>query len=583
MTNENLTDDERREIALKRLKELSENPTATDVEVEKLTEEQEEWLNKKLPNDPFKQEIDSVLNISYNDWNTMLVEKYQNLYKVVNELIPELWTPLDFALSIKTILNIKNCTLPFAGILLGPPSSSKTVIVELFRKWKNSYYTDNFTPRTFVSHYAGIKEEELKKIDMLPKIKDKYFLCSELSPTFMKKEDELNEIIGIITRILDGQGLTTNTGACGQRSYEGEYMFTWLGAAVDIPYRAHKLMASIGPKLYFLRLPRTNKTENELVAAMDKDDFMTKVNRIRNVLLDYLQWFDRCPVSETDDKAIRENNLVKIKWNSEKNDEYAKHIIARIGLLLAHLRGVVPTWETHGTQGHNYAYATARIEDPQRAATQLSNLARGHALSQGRTWITIEDLPLPIKVVLSTASIDRTNIFRLLIAHNGILTTNIINESLNTTYHTSHRIMAELKAVELVDMKETETETEEKEIRLKQEFDWFLTDEFNELLQGFEPSDNSEYVKVFCKKFNISLEEKTPPCNTIIEPEPIRAKIYNCYECKKINHGTVIYQTESESEYQKHWITSGHKGPCYPGIADLERYGWERQDKPWEI
>ena len=220
------------------------------------------------------------------------------MYKTVNELIPELWTPLEFALSIKTILNIKNCSLPFAGILLGPPSSLKSQIVELFRKWKNSYYTDNFSAKSFVSHYAGMKEEQLKKIDMLPKIKDKFFLCSELSPMFMKKEDELNEIIGIITRVLDGQGLVTNTGACGQRGYEGEYMFTWLGAAVDIPYRAHKLMGSIGPKLYFLRLPRTNKTEDELLAAMDKDDFIPKIKKIRTALLEYLEWFDRCPVSE---------------------------------------------------------------------------------------------------------------------------------------------------------------------------------------------------------------------------------------------------------------------------------------------
>jgi hypothetical protein len=447
------------------------------------------------------------VNWTFEEWNKILLEKYENLYKTVNDTIPELWTPLEFALSIKTILHIKDCTLPFAGILLGPPSSLKTLIVELFRKWKNSYYTDSFTARTFVSHYAGIKEEQLKKIDMLPKIKDKFFLCSELSPMFMKKEEELNEIISILTRILDGQGLTTDSGACGQRSYEGEYMFTWLGAAVDIPYRTHKVMGSIGPKLYFLRLPKTNKKEDELLKAMDKDDFIPKINKIKRSLLEYLEWFDRCPVSDSDDvtkRIIRENNLIKIKWDSEKDDQYAKRIIVRIGLLLAHLRGVVPTWETHGTQGLDYAYATARIEEPSRAITQLRNLARAHALSQGRTFITIQDLPLPIKVVLSTASIDRTNIFRLLIAYEGKLTTKLIEKSLNTSPNTALRIMAELKAVELVDLKNPETQTEEREITLKSEFNWFLSEEFQELLEGFEASDNSEFVKEFCKKYNIS-------------------------------------------------------------------------------
>ena len=130
-------------------------------------------------------------NWIYDEWNAILLEKYQNLFKLVNELIPELWIPLEFAMSIQKILNIKDCSLPFAGILLGAPSSLKSRVVELFRFSKNSYYTDNFSAKSFVSHYAGIKEEQLKKIDMLPMIKDKFFLCSELSAMFTKKQEDL--------------------------------------------------------------------------------------------------------------------------------------------------------------------------------------------------------------------------------------------------------------------------------------------------------------------------------------------------------------------------------------------------------
>jgi hypothetical protein len=59
--------------------------------------------------------------------------------------------------------------------------------------------------------------------------------------------------------------------------------------------------------------------------------------------------------------------------------------------------------------------------------------------------------------------------------------------------------------------------------------------------------------------------------------------MYDCYECRKANHGTPVYQSDSFSDYQTHWITSNHKGPCQPGLADLELYGWERQGKNWEI
>lgn len=456
------------------------------------------------------------VNWTFEEWSTILAEKYQELYKLVNELIPELWTPLDFAISIKTILNIKGCTLPFAGILLGPPSSLKTVVVESFRKYKYSYYTDSFSAKSLVSHYAGIKEEQLKKIDMLPMIKNKFFLCSELSPMFTKKEDDLKETIGLIIRVLDGQGYVSNTGACGRRGYEEEIMFTWLGAAVDIPYQVHKIMGSLGPKLYFLRLPRNKKKEDVLLGLMEKDDFIHKIRKIRHSLFEYLELFDRCPVSEPEDenqKVIRENNLIKIQCDIDNDDEYTKRVIVKIGVLLGHLRAVVTTWK-QDIQGLDYNHATVSIEDPLRAITQLRNLARGHALSQGRTSITIQDLLLPIKVVLSTASIDRTNIFRLLIAYKGKLTTSIISSSLNIEAPTARRIMAELKAVELVDLEDSGTKTEEKQITLKEDFEWFLSDEFEELMEGFEPSDNSEFVEQYCKKYNICLKRNSPPCDT---------------------------------------------------------------------
>lgn len=51
---------------------------------------------------------------------------------------------------------------------------------------------------------------------------------------------------------------------------------------------------------------------------------------------------------------------------------------------------------------------------------------------------------------------------------------------------------------------------QEKEITLKNDLDWFLSDEFKELRQGFEPTDNSEFIKEYCKKYNICSEEKTP-------------------------------------------------------------------------
>lgn len=165
---------------------------------------------------------------------------------------------------------------------------------------------------------------------------------------------------------------------------------------------------------------------------------------------------------------------------SEKDEELADRIIIRVAKLLARLRALVPTWETKDTQGSEYAYALAKIEDPSRAITQLRNLARGHALSQGRKYFTLDGIPIVIQTAIYTASIERVRIFELLVANKGRLTTTDIVEFLNTSPPTARRTMTELKATGLVHMDMGEGSAPSM-IRLKPEFHWFLTPQFQEL------------------------------------------------------------------------------------------------------
>lgn len=186
---------------------------------------------------------------SYN----ALFEKYQHLRQTVIDNMPTIWPALEFALSVKSILNIKDNTLPFGGIILGVASSLKTAVIELFRDCDHVFYTDNFSAKAFVSHVSGVDKERLKEIDMLPRIKDNLFLTPELAPTFAQREEDLLQTIGIMTRILDGQGYENDTGAQGHRGYNEEIMFTWIGASVEIPRKVHRQLAVLGPRLYFYR------------------------------------------------------------------------------------------------------------------------------------------------------------------------------------------------------------------------------------------------------------------------------------------------------------------------------------------
>jgi predicted transcriptional regulator len=583
---DDLTDEQKQqaENELKRLEGLS---TSSGVEAfdENLTDDDRDFINNHrfLDGTRLRNEgsvslalgnITTDLEISFEIWQTKLVGKYQKLHDTVQEHLPNLWESLEFELSIQKILNIKDCTLPFAGILLGRPSSLKTVGIEMFRKWKKSFYTDNFSAKAFVSHSTAVKRQELEEIDLLPKIKNKLFLTPELSPTFTKKDDDLIEILGILTRVLDGQGYESDTGAHGHRGYFGEYMFTWVGAAVDIPYKVHRHLGNLGAKLYFLRLPGIEKEEDEYLEEINKDDFIFRTKIIQEVLLEYLNWFENCPV-------VKENDIVKIPWNFEKDNLESKRYIVRLGRLLAHLRGVVSTWETKATQGIDYAYTFANIEEPNRAIRQLTNLARGHALSQGRDYMTIDDISLIINVVLSTASTERSRIFETLLNFGGTLTTRQIMDYLDTSDKTAKRTMTELKALGLVTRNTVPSEHGEEmyQITLNDKFEWFLTEEFNEL----------RYRKNFAH-----LLSQTSIQNCIV-PDDIEGGHFSssgdipgelnykdidyppdCYYCHQGFHGT------GKQAYDKHIIQKHPGKPGFPGPADIEFYKLTPKGMDWE-
>lgn len=121
---------------------------------------------------------------SFGEWKEGVELRYLDLKRTIKECFPELWETLEIELAVKSILNIKDITLPFVCIILGPPSSSKTVGIELLRNTPNTFYTDSFSAKAFVTHNTSVSRKQLESIDLLPKIRNNLFLSPELSPTF---------------------------------------------------------------------------------------------------------------------------------------------------------------------------------------------------------------------------------------------------------------------------------------------------------------------------------------------------------------------------------------------------------------
>ena len=167
-----------------------------------------------------------------------------------------------------------------------------------------------------------------------------------------------------------------------------------------------------------------------------------------------------------------------------------------MGKLLAKLRGHVDIWSSKKHEYSDYDYSFTQTEDPARAVTQLYNLARGHALFLGRNYITIEDVPITSKVVLSTASIERVSLLDLLLARGGRLTLSKAAKALSMSKSTILKTMTEHQLLKVVDLDDGVIVefNQTKQITLKPGLGWLLSEEFTKLREGFIPVDNSRYT-----------------------------------------------------------------------------------------
>lgn len=388
--------------------------------------------------------------------------------EVIKSNFPDLLFPAEFGLSIIAQILIKEITNPFSLVLVDVPSAGKTITINFFSEIDGlTYATDKFTPASFVSNAANVKKEKLPDIDLLPRLKYKMFLIRDLSTIFSKRDEDLNECLGLLTRVLDGEGLNADTGVHGQRHYVGEYLFMILAGSTPIPPRVWKMMGNLGSRLFFLNMGVKEKSEEELAEQITSLAYKEKEKICRTATRNFLHtlWY-KYPDG--------------VDWDKVQDKQEDKIIIARCAGLLAKLRGVINVWKEWGTDGTEYSYNPPTIEKADRINQLFYNLCRGHALVCDRTQINRDDLRLIVELAIDSSPTTRAKLFRKLLENDGVMKTSDIETALQCSKPTALKEMEILKILGVCHITQDsygEVGEPEKTIHLSDNFKWFLTDE----------------------------------------------------------------------------------------------------------
>lgn len=412
--------------------------------------------------------------LTYAEWKEIIVQNF-----------PDLLPAAEIGVSVITQLLIKDITNPFAVVLVDVPAAGKTIAINFFAEIEGlTYATDKFTPAAFVSNAANVKKKDLKEIDLLPRLQYKMFLVRDMATVFSKRDDDLAETMGLLTRLLDGEGLNTESGVHGERHYVGEYLFMMFAASTPLPPKVWKLMGNLGSRLFFYNTNAREKDEEELVNQVLGSTHKRKEELCRVATQQLLQtlWY---------------THQEGVQWTKDAEDREVVRIIARCAKLLARLRGVINVWQTKNDFNEEYIYSSPVVEMPNRIQQLFYNLARGHALAAGRTQINRDDLRLIIEVSFDSTISTRSRLFRTLIEKGGVMKTSEVEKVLRCSKPTALKEMETLHILgvcRVVENSYGQVGEPEKEIFIADDLKWFLEDEFRQIRGNpnptrVEPSD----------------------------------------------------------------------------------------------
>ena len=352
--------------------------------------------------------------------------------------------------------DIQNC----AGlIVVGQSGAGKTTALRFFEGLEEQFYrSDEVTPASFVTHDASLSEEQLEDVDLLPRIKHKSLLCRDMETWFSGDKESIRTTMSRMTHLMDGEGLTRDSGSHGKRGYEGDFRFSFIGASTPLQSRAWEVMGNAGYRFVFYhKEPRPDYQETLMNNLFGESSYEEKVTECRQKVQSFLHrlWNEHGGYGSIPDDEI-----------SFSDD--AKRAVPYLAKVVKFSRATV-------TEQSDKETPSVSREDPHRIGAVLREIAKGRALINGEKRVAVDDVVVSARVALSTMPSKRRPLVRALLnpTSDGQLTRNEVQDALGVSKPTALKRMELMENLEIADFSEIEDDSRgTKKLELKEGFGW---------------------------------------------------------------------------------------------------------------
>jgi hypothetical protein len=398
----------------------------------------------------------SIFNgLRTNEIETLVDKHYKNLLPGVNA-----------CLAVFGAMSLKGRTKPLSLMFEAGSGFGKSATVQMAFPLPGSglnnhvYRSDKFTPKSFVTHAANVAEKDLAKMDLLPKLENRVLITKEMAPLFRGRIEELQDNFSILIAVLDGKGFLSDTGMRGQRGYDRSIIFNWIGATTPLPARTHRLMSQLGTRLLFFELPAFEITDEQLLTYAEHGDPGHAENECQRVMNDFLvKFYEANPVASVDPNSI------------DFPQPLLKHLI-RWAKFLTHGRAEIK----FDQENKDWKPVAANPpEAPFKVVTYFKDLALGHALINGRSFVDHSDIDLVGQIALSSIPGHLRPIVRELRC--GQVMTPRVSKLCSVTATTARSYMVELDLLGIADLaKACPASNQADSLVLSQKYEWLKSD-----------------------------------------------------------------------------------------------------------
>ncbi|MDS0221035.1 hypothetical protein NDI54_06705 [Haloarcula sp. S1AR25-5A] len=351
---------------------------------------------------------------------------------------------------------VQNC----AGlIVVGQSGAGKTTALKFFEGLDEQFYrSDEVTPASFVTHDASLSEERLKEVDLLPRIKHKTLLCHDMETWFSGDRESIRTTMSRMTHLMDGEGLTRDSGSHGKRGYEGDFRFSFIGASTPLKSRAWDVMGNAGYRFVFYhKEPRPDDQETLRNNLFGESSYEEKVAECRQKIQSFVHrlWNEHGGYGSIPDDEI-------------SSSEDAEKAIPYLANIVKFSRATV-------TERSGGETPSVSQEDAHRIGAVLREIAKGRALITGEKEVDVTNVVASARVALSTMPDKRRPLVRALLnpSNNGQLTRSESQDALGVSKPTAIKRMKLMDTLGIADFTEVDGDGRgTTKLELKNEFEW---------------------------------------------------------------------------------------------------------------